>query len=180
MSEPLLLQGSPDPDDIISKIASHLHPFLNTPLIDFTLPVSTTRDQPSIDLSSVIKPLDMNECHVLSKNADGSRKKLDQSQFDEIRTDGHFSVASQTFPGQSHRWYVSNILQKGINPTKESFYEDMSVAYHFIVIYFLKLLYRGKYFTITNSIKHFFKSLVELPILLFGWRTKYLKYDKQH
>lgn len=45
-----------------------------------------------------------------------------------------FEVDSLNFPGQVHKWRLSEILQKGTERSRDSLLSDLSLALRFIIV----------------------------------------------
>ena len=70
----------------------------------------------------------LNELEAVATNTKGKPKKLNHEQIKSIHRTGEFSVDSMSFPGQQHRWRLSNILQKGSDRSTETMYQNFSNA----------------------------------------------------
>lgn len=145
---------------------------------DMTLPKSSFNGihHETIDLSKVAKKPNFNECTSLSVNQYGNSKYLDKAQLKTLRKEGKVVVQSVDFQGQEHVWQISPILQKGTKNTQESFYDDLSVGCHQIIVSIPNRIYKGEYFTLLNGVKNIFKAIIDLPVLFVGWTEKRKKY----
>jgi len=74
---------------------------------------------------------------------------LDQLHFRE------FEVESLNFPGQQHRWKLSQLLQKGSENSRSSLLDDLALALRFIFV-----TARGRIFSHFFSIKQAAKALL--------------------
>jgi hypothetical protein len=54
------------------------------------------------------------------------RRGFDAAQLTDIRRTATFKVASKDFPGQNHEWRLGPLLQKGSEPTRETFRDHMA------------------------------------------------------
>lgn len=61
-----------------------------------------------------------------------------------------FEVDSLNFPGQVHKWRLSEILQKGTERSRDSLLNDLSLALRFIIV-----TARGK-FSLKKRMRHLF------------------------
>lgn len=68
-----------------------------------------------------------------------------------------FEVESLNFPGQQHKWLLSQLLQKGTERTKESLMNDLALALRFILV-----TARGR------ILSHFFSIAQAVRVLLVG------------
>lgn len=152
-------------------------PDSNPNTFDFTPPQSqfTGNNHPIIDLNDLVRPPNFNECSSLARQADGSLKHLNDEQLENLRKTGEFSVLSEAFPSQKHTWKVTKLLQKGTSKTLDSFYDDLSVGCHQMIICIPNRIYNGDFITLKSSVTNMFEGLVDIPILLFGWNTKHKK-----
>ena len=74
----------------------------------------------------------LDELKAVATTSKGRPKKLNHEQMKSIHRTGEFSVDSITFPGQKHRWRLSNLLQKGSERSTETMYRTISHAAHLI------------------------------------------------
>ncbi|XP_057659864.1 uncharacterized protein LOC130896097 isoform X1 [Diorhabda carinulata] len=70
----------------------------------------------------------------LHKDKFGKPKRLKQEQLESIRLNGVFEVESLNFPGQKHKWKLSQFLQKGLLNSNDSLLNDLALAVRFIVV----------------------------------------------
>jgi hypothetical protein len=63
----------------------------------------------------------------------GDPRKLSESQLKSVRQSGEFVVNSIHFPGQTHVWRLSELLQKGTTRAVETLLVDLSVALRLII-----------------------------------------------
>lgn len=78
-----------------------------------------------------------------------------------------FDVPSLNFPGQVHRWRLSQLLQKGSERTRDSLLNDLALATQFLVVTACNRLY-GSFFSVTHALKAFLKGLLRLLDLTVG------------
>ncbi|KAM7363338.1 uncharacterized protein ACRADG_000286 isoform 1-T1 [Cochliomyia hominivorax] len=93
----------------------------------------------------------------LQKDKYGKPKKLTLEQLETIRKNGEFNVPSLHFPGQVHKWRLSQLLQKGTLRAHDSFLSDLALAARFLVV-----TARGRIFS------HFFSVYHAIHALLHG------------
>uniref|UniRef100_A0A6P7GE45 Uncharacterized protein LOC114337028 n=1 Tax=Diabrotica virgifera virgifera TaxID=50390 RepID=A0A6P7GE45_DIAVI len=72
--------------------------------------------------------------YLLHKDKFGKPKRLNQEQLESIRLNGVFEVESLNFPGQKHKWKLSQLLQKGLLNSHDSLLNDLALAVRFIVV----------------------------------------------
>ena len=78
-----------------------------------------------------------------------------------------FEVPSLNFPGQVHRWLLSQILQKGSERTRESLLGDLALAAQFVVITARARIF-GHFFSIKHAVKAFLEGLFKILDMLIG------------
>ncbi|XP_055309168.1 uncharacterized protein LOC129573035 [Sitodiplosis mosellana] len=96
----------------------------------------------------------------------GEPKRLSFPQLKAIQERGEFEVPSQNFPGQTHRWRLSRVLQKGSLRARETLLEDLASAARLIFINAKGRLF-GQFFSIVESFRallHGFLLLIDMVI----------------
>lgn len=78
-----------------------------------------------------------------------------------------FEVPSLNFPGQVHLWKLSQLLQKGSQPTKETLLGDLALAAQFIVIT-ARARIVGHFFSVKESAKALLSGLLKLIDMVVG------------
>jgi hypothetical protein len=78
-----------------------------------------------------------------------------------------FEVPSLNFPGQVHLWKLSQFLQKGSEPTKETLLGDLALAAQFIVIT-ARARIVGHFFSVKEAAKAFMSGLLKLIDMVVG------------
>lgn len=63
-----------------------------------------------------------------------------------------FTVPSQNFPGQKHHWRLSELLQKGIQRSRETFIQDLAVSAGIIFVT-AKERINGTFFSLIESLR---------------------------
>lgn len=71
------------------------------------------------------------------------------------------------FPGQQHRWKLSELLQKGIHKTKESLLDDLALALRFIFITAKRRIV-SPFFSISQSMKALLRGILKILDMLLG------------
>ncbi|KAL1494204.1 hypothetical protein ABEB36_009836 [Hypothenemus hampei] len=95
------------------------------------------------------------ELDAVAVDAKGEPRKLSGKQLEYIRDRGEFEVESLNFPGQLHRWRLSQLLQKGTENTRNSLLNDLALALRFIFV-----TARGRLFSHFFSVKQAARALV--------------------
>jgi hypothetical protein len=78
-----------------------------------------------------------------------------------------FDVPSLNFPGQVHLWKLSQFLQKGTEPTKETLLGDLALAAQFIVIT-ARARIIGHFFSVKEAAKALLSGLLKLIDMVVG------------
>lgn len=78
-----------------------------------------------------------------------------------------FEVPSLNFPGQMHRWQLSQFLQKGFLRTRETLLKDLALAAHFIFITAKARIF-GHFFSVVKSAQAFLHGILLLVDMVIG------------
>ncbi len=78
-----------------------------------------------------VKP-NFNEMREVSLDGHGVPKRLTFEQLDAVRSRGEFEVDSVRFPGQKHKWLISQLLLKGKEKIKNTQRDDLANALYFV------------------------------------------------
>ncbi|KFB52051.1 AGAP004423-PA-like protein [Anopheles sinensis] len=78
-----------------------------------------------------------------------------------------FEVPSLNFPGQVHRWRLSQFLQKGSERTRDSLLSDLALSARFIVIT-AKGRLTGHFFSVAHAIRALLQGLIKLVDMVVG------------
>ncbi|XP_058455787.1 uncharacterized protein LOC131433056 isoform X1 [Malaya genurostris] len=103
----------------------------------------------------------------LQKDKFGKPKKLNLEQLDSIQLTGEFEVPSLNFPGQMHRWRLSQFLQKGSDRTRDSLLGDLAMSARFLVITAKGRLF-GHFFSAAHAARAFLQGLTKLIDMVIG------------
>ncbi|KAH1016914.1 hypothetical protein HUJ04_008066 [Dendroctonus ponderosae] len=95
------------------------------------------------------------ELDAVAVDAKGEPRKLSGKQLEYIRERGEFEVDSLNFPGQQHRWKLSQLLQKGTENSSNSLLNDLALALRFIFV-----TAKGRLFSQFFSVKEAAKALL--------------------
>lgn len=71
------------------------------------------------------------------------------------------------FPGQVHRWRLSQMLQKGSERAHDSLLSDLALAARFIVVT-AKSRLMGHFFSVAQGARAFFEGLIKILDMLVG------------
>lgn len=124
-------------NDITIKIKDDLMSFKDYDITNFgkDLPKSKLEKISAIDLNNVIVPVNLNECDELARDVNGNKIPLNDDQLKSVRDHGILCVDSKLSPDLwrpakaelKHVWQLNWILQKGKQPTKETFLNEISM-----------------------------------------------------
>jgi len=78
-----------------------------------------------------------------------------------------FEVPSLNFSGQVHLWKLSQFLQKGSEPTRETLLGDLALAAQFVVIT-ARARILGHFFSVKEAAKAFLSGLLKLIDMVIG------------
>lgn len=76
-------------------------------------------------------------------------------------------MESLNFPSQQHRWKLSQLLQKGVERTRNSLLDDLALALQFIVVTAKNRLV-SHFFSVSESVRFFLKGLLRILDFLVG------------
>ncbi|KAF7286853.1 hypothetical protein GWI33_003907 [Rhynchophorus ferrugineus] len=143
-----------------SKTKYHLRDLFIAPSFDELDAVAVDAKGESRKLTG--KQLEYIRERGLHKDKFGKPKRLNLEQLESIRLHGEFEVESLNFPGQQHRWRLSQLLQKGRENTRNSLLNDLALALRFIFV-----TARGRLFSHFFSIKEAAKALLHGLLRIF-------------
>ncbi|EEB13018.1 conserved hypothetical protein [Pediculus humanus corporis] len=103
----------------------------------------------------------------LDKDKYGKPKRLNSSQLESIQRWGEFEVDSLNFPGQVHKWRLSELMQKGSERSRDSLLNDLSLALRFIIVTAKGRLF-SHYFSVLQAVKALFTGLLRLLDIFIG------------
>lgn len=71
------------------------------------------------------------------------------------------------FPGQMHRWRLSQLLQKGSERTRDSLLGDLAISARFLVITAMGRLF-GNFFSVAHAARALLHGLIKLIDMIVG------------
>ncbi|XP_063235543.1 uncharacterized protein LOC134538292 isoform X2 [Bacillus rossius redtenbacheri] len=74
------------------------------------------------------------ELDAVAVDGKGEPRRLHCKQLECVRERGEFEVDSLNFPGQVHRWRLSQLLQKGVERSRDALLDDLARALRFLVV----------------------------------------------
>ncbi|XP_066250387.1 uncharacterized protein [Euwallacea similis] len=107
------------------------------------------------------------ELDAVAVDANGEPRKLSGKQLEYIRERGEFEVESLNFPGQQHRWRLSQLLQKGIENSRNSLLDDLALALRFIFVTARERIF-SHFFSFKEAIRALISGLVRILDILVG------------
>ncbi|XP_018576168.1 uncharacterized protein LOC108914771 isoform X2 [Anoplophora glabripennis] len=107
------------------------------------------------------------ELDAVAVDGKGEPRKLTGKQLEYIRERGEFEVESLNFPGQQHRWKLSQLLQKGTENSHDSLLNDLALALRFIVVTAKGRLI-SHFFSISQAVKALLLGFLRILDVLIG------------
>lgn len=111
---------------------------------------STNRKSRPINLRDLFIAPPFDELDAVAADGSGEPRLLSSAQLRSLRERGEFEVPSLNFPGQMHRWRLSQFLQKGSERTRDSLLSDLALSARFLVIT-AKGRLSGPFFSIAHA-----------------------------
>ncbi|XP_063709490.1 uncharacterized protein LOC134837994 isoform X3 [Culicoides brevitarsis] len=178
LSFPINLVGAPpEVEQLIEHIKSVAEQFLyhwKTFPINLPAPLTPTpatgtvsRKPRPINLRDLFIAPPFDELDAVATDGTGEPRRLTNSQLRAVREKGEFDVPSLNFPGQVHRWRLSQILQKGTERTHDSLLSDLALAARFLVVTACARLY-GSFFSVAQAAKALLKGFMKLLDITVG------------
>lgn len=103
----------------------------------------------------------------MHKDKFGKPKKLSASQLETVRRWGEFEVESLNFPGQVHKWQLSQFLQKGTERSRESLLNDLALALRFMLVT-ARSRFISHFFSVSQSLQSLLTGLLRLLDIVIG------------
>ncbi|XP_058821698.1 uncharacterized protein LOC131683602 isoform X2 [Topomyia yanbarensis] len=107
------------------------------------------------------------ELDAVAADGTGEPRLLNNSQLRSLRERGEFEVPSLNFPGQMHRWRLSQFLQKGSDRTRDSLLGDLAMSARFLVITAKGRLF-GHFFSVSHAARALLQGLTKLIDMVIG------------
>lgn len=159
----------------ISDVVLHIKQVAETLLYHWRtfpilLPKSLTNlgeDKGLINYRDLFVAPTFDELEQVATDPFGNLKKLTDAQLASIWEKGEFEVPSVNFPGQVHRWRLTQLLQRGSLNAHESLLNDVALALRLLIIT-AKNRFISPTFSLSESVKSWGKGLWKILDLLFG------------
>ncbi|XP_013411124.1 uncharacterized protein LOC106174227 isoform X2 [Lingula anatina] len=120
-----------------------------------------------IELKDLFIAPTFDELDEVAMDESGEAKKLNEKQLQDVWHYGEFEVDSIHFPGQVHRWRLTQLLQKGSQRARESLLNDTALALRLLIIT-AKNRFHSQFFSLTQSAHAWFKGIWKLLDIFIG------------
>ncbi|XP_055636132.1 uncharacterized protein LOC129775415 isoform X2 [Toxorhynchites rutilus septentrionalis] len=127
----------------------------------------TNRKSRPINLRDLFIAPPFDELDAVAADGSGEPRLLNNAQLRSLRERGEFEVPSLNFPGQMHRWRLSQFLQKGSERTRASLLGDLAMSARFLVIT-AKLRLFGHFFSVAHAARALLRGLIKLADMIIG------------
>ncbi|XP_063981609.1 uncharacterized protein LOC135164835 isoform X2 [Diachasmimorpha longicaudata] len=107
------------------------------------------------------------ELDAVAVDIKGEPRRLTNKQLESIRERGEFEVDSINFTGQTHRWRLSGLLQRGRDRRMETLLNDLALATRFLVVTARARLI-SHCFSISQSLKALLTGFLRLLDMVIG------------
>ncbi|XP_055949382.1 uncharacterized protein LOC129983778 [Argiope bruennichi] len=107
------------------------------------------------------------ELNIVSLDAKGDPQPLTKKQLQNVKENGTFEVESMNFPGQVHKWQLSQLLQKGVHNIHDTLLQDIALSVHLIVVTARNRLI-SDFFSVSQSVRAFIHGLAILLDAFIG------------
>lgn len=107
------------------------------------------------------------ELEEVARLPNGGQKKLNEKQLYCIWDNGEFEVDSIHFPGQTHKWHLSQLLQKGSRRSHETLLDDMALALRILLIT-ARNRFHSHFFSLSEGFKSWGRGLWKIFDIVIG------------
>ncbi|XP_042900994.1 uncharacterized protein [Parasteatoda tepidariorum] len=155
---------------VAEKILYHWEEFpivLPPPLTVITTESDGNRKAKPLIVRDLFVAPTFEEPNIVSFDAKGDPQPLNRRQLLSIRESGTFEVESRNFPGQLHKWKLSQLLQKGRQNVQDTLLQDVALAAHLIVVTAKNRLL-SQFFSVSESVRAFIRGLAVLLDIVIG------------
>ncbi|XP_076755097.1 uncharacterized protein LOC143425638 isoform X1 [Xylocopa sonorina] len=152
-------------EDTLARKKHHLRDLFVAPSFD-------ELDSVAVDSKGEPRRLTKKQLESISKRGFqkekyGKPKKLNAPQLESIRRCGEFEVDSINFTGQTHRWRLSGLLQRGRDRRRDALLSDLALATRFLVVT-AKARLISHCFSVSQSLKALLTGLLRLLDIIIG------------
>lgn len=128
---------------------------------------SLGRRHKQLNLRDLFVAPSFDELDAVAVDNKGEPHRLNHKQLESIRERGEFEVESLNFPGQVHKWQLSQFLQKGIERSRESLLNDLALALRFLLVT-ARARFTSHFFSVSESLQSFLSGLLRLLDIVIG------------
>ncbi|XP_049817861.1 uncharacterized protein LOC109609412 isoform X1 [Aethina tumida] len=107
------------------------------------------------------------ELDAVAVDGKGEPRKLTGKQLEYIRERGEFEVESLNFPGQQHRWRLSQLLQKGTEKSRNSLLNDLALALRFVFVTAKNRIF-SHFFSVSQAAKALLTGFLRILDIVIG------------
>ncbi|XP_067672611.1 uncharacterized protein [Haliotis asinina] len=107
------------------------------------------------------------ELEEVAKGKSGGLKKLNEKQLNSIWNQGEFEVDSIHFPGQVHRWRLTQLLQKGSVRAQDTLLNDAALSLRLLIIT-ARDRFCSSFFSVSDALRGWGQGLWKLLDIAFG------------
>ncbi|KAL5274492.1 hypothetical protein ACFFRR_000922 [Megaselia abdita] len=125
------------------------------------------RKNKQINLKDLFTDPPFDELDAVASDTNGEPRRLTNSQLKSLRERGEFDVPSLNFPGQVHKWRLSQLLQKGTFRAHDSFLSDLALAARFIVVT-AKARILSHFLSVAHSVNALILGILRLIDMVIG------------
>ncbi|XP_041363220.1 uncharacterized protein LOC121378908 [Gigantopelta aegis] len=126
-----------------------------------------SNEESKLGLKDLFIAPSFDELEEVAKNKAGNLKKLNDKQLASIWNKGEFEVDSIHFPGQVHKWRLSQLLQKGTVRSHDTLLKDAALALRLLIIT-ARNRFSSQFFSLTQSVHAWGKGLWKLLDVFVG------------
>ncbi|XP_022314520.2 uncharacterized protein LOC111119021 isoform X2 [Crassostrea virginica] len=136
------------------------------------LPPSVTeilndKDRQNQIFKDLFKAPVFDELEEVGTTPDGQLKNLSKKQLDDIWDNGEFDVDSVNFPGQVHKWRLTQLLQKGSQRAHNTMLDDAAISLRLMIIT-ARNRFNSHFFSLTKSARELGRGLWLIFDILIG------------
>nr|CAD7256838.1 unnamed protein product [Timema shepardi] len=120
-----------------------------------------------INLRDLFLAPSFDELDAVAVDGKGEPRRLNGKHLECIRERGEFEVESLNFPGQVHKWLLSQLLQKGTERSRDSLLNDLALALRFIIVTAKGRLV-SHFFSLYQAVRSLVTGLLKLLDIIIG------------
>ncbi|BFF89813.1 uncharacterized protein DMAD_08482 [Drosophila madeirensis] len=139
---------------------------LNLTASNATNSVSSRKARP-INLRDLFIAPPFDELDAVASDGSGEPRRLTNAQLKTLRETGEFDVPSLHFPGQVHKWRLSQLLQKGRLRAHDSFLSDLALAARFVVVTARSRIF-SHFFSVVHAVHGLIGAFTKLADMFIG------------